>query len=353
MQGELPEKIYIQALIDDFKQKLPQIQSRSLHSIFIGGGTPSLFSADAYAILLDAINKDLSIANDIEITIEANPGTAEQQRFSGYRKAGINRISLGIQSLQDDKLKRLSRVHSAGEAQRAVALAHDAGFANFNLDFMFGLPEQSIDDALFDLAQGLALKPKHFSWYQLTLEPNTFFYTHRPKLPHEDRIWEMQVQGQQLLKGHGFQHYEVSAYCLPGFESRHNLNYWNFGDYIGIGAGAHGKFTDFTQQRITRYWNMRSPSHYLDPHKNIIAGEKIIAREELAFEFMMNALRLQTPVPVSLFENRTGLSLADIQPELKRARELELLNIENNCFTVTERGKVYLNQLLEIFLQSK
>ncbi len=272
----IPEESYLQALIRDLEADLDQIPLRPIQSIFIGGGTPSLFSPDALAALLEAIAARVALARSLEVTLEANPGTVEQTRFVGFRQAGINRLSLGIQSFQPEKLKVLGRIHDDQEAVQAVMAAKQAGFENFNLDLMFGLPNQSLEDALFDLNTALSLKPTHLSWYQLTIEPNTLFYHRKPPLPADDDIWEIQHHGQALLASHGFHQYEISAYSQFGFQSRHNLNYWEFGDYLGIGAGAHAKITNPHNHTITRFWKTKHPKEYLNPDKSFLAGQQTI-----------------------------------------------------------------------------
>lgn len=350
LRNELPEKNYINTLILDLQNHLSKINGRKIYSIFIGGGTPSLFSAKFYEILFSELQSHLNIPSDIEITMEANPGTIEQACFKGYRDAGINRISLGIQSLQDDKLKILGRTHSSQEAIHAIEIAKNSGFDNFNLDIMYGLPQQKIDDALFDLKTALKSEPKHLSWYQLTLEPNTYFHKFPPSLPSDDSIWKMQNAGHRLLNDYGFEHYEVSAHTKLDYHCRHNVNYWEFGDYLGIGAGAHSKLTDLNSEIITRHWNVKNPKDYLNRDQAFVANKKIVTKKELPLEFMMNALRLAKPIPLDLFSQRTRLNLQDIDTPLKNAYQHGLLNIEKDCFIVTPLGKCHLNDLLEFFL---
>jgi putative oxygen-independent coproporphyrinogen III oxidase len=349
LRGELPEKAYVTALLQDLQQDLPRVAGRTIHSIFIGGGTPSLFSPNAIESLLTGINKYLPISANTEITLEANPGTVEQSAFAGFRQAGINRLSIGIQSFQDEKLKTLGRIHGSKEALRAVQSAQQAGFTNFNLDLMFGLPQQTIADALFDLTTAIDLQPTHISWYQLTLEPNTFFYQHPPTLPNDDHIWEMQTEGQALLATHTFNQYEISAYSKAKHQCQHNLNYWEFGDYLGIGAGAHGKITDLKNGTVHRMHKLKHPKIYLDS-KQFIAEEKNIATKELAFEFMLNALRLKQTITLDLFSARTGLHLAAIEKQLAIAASNNLLQYDQHSIKVTEHGYRFLNNLLEIFL---
>lgn len=350
LKGDLPEQNYIASLLNDLQQDIPKIHQRSIRSIFFGGGTPSLFSPDSIALLLEKISKLMHFDSNIEITLEANPGTVEQQRFKNFRHAGINRLSIGIQSFQDDKLKTLGRIHDGENAKRAVTAAINAGFDNFNLDLMFGLPKQSLTDALSDLKTAIEFNPNHISWYQLTLEPNTFFYHQPPQLPEDDLIWEIQTQGQTLLRENNFIQYEVSAYAKPNQECQHNLNYWKFGDYLGIGAGAHGKLTLFDQQQILRTSKTKHPKAYLSNCNSYTDEEKIIATQEIPFEFMLNALRLSKPISWKLFSERTGLAKNIFNSQLLIAQEKELLQIEENHFYPTLLGKKYLNDLLQIFL---
>ena len=345
----LPEEEYVDALLADLDQDLPAVYGRELSSIFFGGGTPSLFSAAALGRLLEGVAQRIPFASDIEITLEANPGTFEQEKFSAYRRLGINRLSIGIQSFQEDKLKALGRIHTGGEAVRAADMARQAGFDNFNLDLMHGLPDQSLEDALGDLRQAIALKPTHLSWYQLTLEPNTVFWNQPPVLPEDDTLWDIQEAGQALLAEHGYAQYEVSAYAQPGRAARHNLNYWSFGDFIGIGAGAHGKLSH-PDGRIVRTWKTRLPKDYLNPAKAFQAGEKALADDELPFEFLMNALRLTEGVDAALFAQRTGLPLDSLSKARAEAEQSGLLQVEPSRLAATPRGQLFLNDLLQSFL---
>lgn len=349
-QGELPEKAYTDQLIRDLETQLADVQNRPIHSIFIGGGTPSLFSPDAYKKLFEQLRQYLSIPNDIEITIEANPGTTEASRFKGYFDTGINRVSLGIQSFQNEKLKALGRIHDSHQAQNALIQAQKAGFEKINIDLMFGLPNQSINDALFDLQSAIDLGPNHISWYQLTLEPNTFFHRFPPTLPDDDCRFEIQQTGQAFLKKNEFVQYEISAYGKNNFQSQHNLNYWLFGDYLGIGAGAHGKLTDLKSMAIMRRWNTKHPKQYLSADQHNLFESKIITPNELPLEFMMNALRLHQPISIALFEARTGLAFSVIEKQMDTAIENEFLILDKNEFRVIEKGYLFLNELLEIFL---
>ena len=349
--GDLPEQKYVQALLDDFESELSRIQGRSLHSVFIGGGTPSLLSATAYEQLFAGFRRMIPFSDDMEITMEANPGTYEHDRFQAYFETGINRLSMGVQSFQDEKLKALGRIHSADEAKNAIASLAENGFTNFNIDLMHGLPNQSEQDALYDLKRAIALKPAHISWYQLTIEPNTVFYSKTPALPKDETLWNIQDAGQQLLSSHGYEQYEISAYSQPSHQSRHNLNYWQFGDYIGIGAGAHGKLTERSTGNIIRNWKTRMPTDYLNNQKPFEAGSRVLNPEEVPIEFMMNALRLNHGVAKALFSDRTGQPITHLMEALTLGQQKGLLeNVEaTGRLQPTPQGRLFLNDLLEIF----
>jgi putative oxygen-independent coproporphyrinogen III oxidase len=339
---------YIKALLKDLDDDLKFIQNRKIHSIFIGGGTPSLMSIEDAYELFDGLNERLSISKNIEITLEANPGTFEVEKFAEFRKAGINRLSVGVQSFKDNQLKFLGRIHSGGDALRAISEAKKVGFDNLNIDLMYGLKDQTIDMCLEDVMQAIALKPSHISFYQLTLEPNTLFAKYPPKLPIDEKIWNMGEQAAILLNHNGFRQYEVSAYSER--PSEHNINYWKFGDYIGIGAGAHGKITDVESQQIFRTLKPKSPKDYLSKMQ---AGVDISTKKEVdnvTFEFMLNSLRLKGGFSSSLFESRTGLLIKSLSSELKRAENLGLLENKNNWIKPTSKGFNFLNELQEIFL---
>ncbi|MBT6634311.1 MAG: radical SAM family heme chaperone HemW [Gammaproteobacteria bacterium] len=339
---------YIKALLKDLDDDLKFIQNRKIHSIFIGGGTPSLMSIEDAYELFDGLNERLSISKNIEITLEANPGTFEVEKFAEFRKAGINRLSVGVQSFKDNQLKFLGRIHSGGDALRAISEAKKVGFDNLNIDLMYGLKDQTIDMCLEDVMQAIALKPSHISFYQLTLEPNTLFAKYPPKLPIDEKIWNMGEQAAILLNHNGFRQYEVSAYSER--PSEHNINYWKFGDYIGIGAGAHGKITDVESQQIFRTLKPKSPKDYLSKMQ---AGVDISTKKEVdnvTFEFMLNSLRLKGGFSSSLFESRTGLLIKSLSSELKRAENLGLLESKNNWIKPTSKGFNFLNELQEIFL---
>ncbi|WP_417780549.1 radical SAM family heme chaperone HemW [Stutzerimonas xanthomarina] len=347
--ASLPEDAYVDALLADLDADLEQIQHRRLTSIFFGGGTPSLFSASALERILDGMRQRVGFADDIEITLEANPGTFEQAKFRDYRSLGINRLSIGVQSFQPTKLKALGRIHDGNEAIRAAGMARAAGFDNFNLDLMHGLPEQSLEDALSDLRIAIAQQPTHLSWYQLTVEPNTEFWSKPPRLPEDETLWDIQEAGQALLATHGYRQYETSAYAQPGRQARHNLNYWTFGDFLGLGAGAHGKWTA-ADGEIYRHWKTRLPKDYLDQDKRFRAGHKRLAQDELPFEFLMNVLRLTDGVPSLLFTQRTGLSLDLLAAGRRDAEARGLLEPDPQRLVATAKGQLFLNDLLQLFL---
>ncbi|MCL4316420.1 MAG: radical SAM family heme chaperone HemW [Gammaproteobacteria bacterium] len=352
LRTSLDERRYVRALITDLDQDLPRIWGRPVVSVFIGGGTPSLFSPEALDELFSALRARLAIRPDAEVTLEANPGSSEYVKFKEFRAIGINRLSIGVQSFNDASLKRLGRIHGRKEALRAAECAHEAGFDNFNLDLMYGLPEQSLKDALEDLHTAFALEPRHLSHYQLTLEPNTLFHQHPPPLPDDDLIGDMQTRCQAELAGHGYENYEVSAYAQKGARCKHNLNYWQFGDYLGIGAGAHGKITGAQQQTITRLWKLKQPHDYMDKSETParIGGENTLTPADAAFEFMLNALRLTEGVPLRLFTEHTGLPLSFIEQSLKYAEQRGLVEWNVQGIRPTEQGQRYLNDLTELFL---
>lgn len=354
LRGDLPEKAYLQALIVDLEQELLHVQGRTLQSIFMGGGTPSLFSPNGLHHLLQDINQRIPFEHNIEITLEANPGTVEQTRFAGFKSAGVNRISLGIQSFNDDHLKRLGRIHGRDEALAAVRALTQAGFDNFNLDIMFGLPNQTVEEGLADLDCAIQLNPPHFSWYQLTLEPNTLFFHQPPVLPQDDVIWEMQEKGKAKLIDAGYTQYEISAFSRER-PCQHNLNYWMFGDYLGIGAGAHGKVT--TKDEIQRYWKPKHPQAYLKEKSPFAKGGRAegaggfcLSDKDKIAEFMLNALRLYQPISYDLFELRTGLQRDLLQPYFEPLIQKKLLNVSDHSFMPTPLGHAFLNDLLAVFI---
>jgi putative oxygen-independent coproporphyrinogen III oxidase len=345
----LPEEEYVDALLADLDEDLPQVYGRPLSSIFFGGGTPSLFSAKALGRLLQGVEQRVAFAPDIEITLEANPGTFEQAKFRDYRSLGINRLSIGVQSFQADKLKALGRIHDGDEAIRAADMARAAGFDNFNLDLMHGLPDQSIEDALSDLRIAIAQAPTHLSWYQLTVEPNTVFWNQPPLMPEDDILWDIQEAGQALLAAEGYAQYEVSAYAQAGKAARHNLNYWTFGDFLGIGAGAHAKLSR-PDGSISRSWKTRLPKDYLDSGKRFSAGERPLSADELPFEFLMNVLRLTDGVASELFTQRTGLPLSLLGEARNEAQQRGLMLSDPTRLVATREGQLFLNDLLQHFL---
>jgi oxygen-independent coproporphyrinogen-3 oxidase len=351
----IPEQAYIAALLDDLEQDLPLIWGRRIDSIFIGGGTPSLFSATAIDQLFSGLRSLLNFAPAIEITMESNPGSADAQNYQGYREAGVNRLSIGVQSFNDQSLAVLGRVHNGQQAERAFAIARQAGFDNINLDLMFGLPAQSLVAANSDLNQAIKLAPEHISLYQLTLEPNTLFHHQPPaNMPDDDLCWEQQNSGQALLAMQGYRQYEVSAYSLDGRESRHNLNYWYFGDYLGIGAGAHGKITLGGENRVLRRVRQRQPRAYLEATGQArIKSVVVLDEDDLLFEFMLNALRLKQGFDTSLFRDNTGLSLNLLLPGLEQARDKGLLEFNGARIIPTELGFCHLNDLQTLFLPLK
>ncbi len=350
-KGELPEQAYVQALLSDLEQecqRLPAEHRRPLHSIFIGGGTPSLFSPAAITQLLDGVAHQLPMERDIEITMEANPGTAEAQRFKDYYSAGVNRLSIGVQSFQAPLLKALGRIHNPQEAKQAFAYAEQAGFSRINLDLMHGLPGQSLEQAMSDLEQAFDLGPSHLSWYQLTIEANTAFASRPPKLPDEDLLWDIYQQGQTKLAEAGYQQYEVSAYCREQDRARHNLNYWRFGDYIGIGCGAHGKLT--LPGGIERSERIKHPKGYLEDLRGYVNRRWQVEADDLPFEYMLNRLRLFEAIPKAEFGARTGLALTSIEAALTRAKTQGLLTETDTHWKVTQQGRLFLNSLLDLFV---
>ena len=350
-KGEIPEREYVDALIADLQSALPLIWGRTVVSVFFGGGTPSLLSPDAIDELLAAFRALAMLSPEAEITLEANPGTVEAAKFAGFRSAGVNRVSLGIQSFNDDHLKALGRIHGADEARRAAQLAGEH-FASFNLDLMYGLPGQTLDQALSDVDIALSFKPPHLSCYQLTLEPNTRFAAFPPELPEGDTCADMQEAIEAHLAVAGFANYETSAFAQNGKQCRHNLNYWHFGDYLGIGAGAHSKLT--LHDRVLRQMRWKHPEAYL---KNVRAGTPVqeetqVAASGLPFEFLMNALRLADGFPPALYESRTAQSINGILPHLLAAQADGLLSVSAERIAPTLRGRRFLNILLERFLDA-
>ena len=347
LKGEVPHDDYVAHLLADLDADLPLVAGREIRTIFIGGGTPSLLSAEAMQTLMDGVRARIPVAADAEVTMEANPGTVEADRFSGYQKAGINRISIGVQSFGDDKLIRLGRIHDAGEAKRAARLAATLGLRSFNLDLMHGLPEQHLGEALSDLRQAIELAPPHLSWYQLTIEPNTSFGSRPPVLPDDDLLWDIFSQGHQLLTQAGYVQYETSAYAKPGFQCQHNLNYWRFGDYLGIGCGAHGKVS-FADGRILRTVKTKHPRGYMEGR--YLDQQNEVATEDRPFEFFMKRFRLLEAMPRRDFTGYTGLPESVVRPQIEAALNAGEISETATHWQITEHGKLFLNTLLERFL---
>lgn len=347
LKGEVPHDDYVQHLLSDLDADAPWAQEREVKTIFIGGGTPSLLSGPAMQTLLDGVRSRLNLAADAEITMEANPGTVEADRFVDYQRAGVNRISIGVQSFSETKLTRLGRIHGPEEAKRAARLATGLGLRSFNLDLMHGLPDQTLEEALDDLRQAIDLNPPHLSWYQLTIEPGTLFGSRPPVLPDDDALWEIFEQGHQLLTAAGYQQYETSAYAKPGYQCQHNLNYWRFGDYLGIGCGAHGKVT-FPDGRILRTAKTRHPRGYMQGTYRDRQHE--VETADKPFEFFMNRFRLLEPAPRAEFTRYTGLDESAIRPQIARALALNYVTESAEAWQITEHGKLFLNSLLELFL---
>jgi len=357
LRGEPPPyERYVELLLADLDADRSDfaaaLEGRPVRSIFFGGGTPSLFAPELIARFLDGVRERLPLAGEAEITLETNPGTVEHGRFDGYLTAGVNRLSFGIQSFDDDKLRRLGRIHSAAEAAAAVKSAQDAGYANINLDLMYALPEQTLDGALADVARAVALAPTHISHYQLTLEPNTAFAANPPPLPDDDHAWAMQEACEQALATAGYGQYEISAYARPGRRCVHNLNYWQFGDYLGIGAGAHGKLSDAGAGQVRRRWKTRHPRAWMEAAggPGRIGGDQAVSSDELPFEYMLNALRLIDGVPMDAFEARTGLPLERIAIALDRCHQRGWLQDDPTRLRTTALGQRFLNDVIASFL---
>lgn len=357
LKGNIPEQEYIDALLEDLDSDIERYQLndnvRPIHSIFIGGGTPSLISAEGINSMLRGIESRIPFKSDIEITMEANPGTVEAERFIGYKAAGVTRISIGVQSFEQEKLERLGRIHGQQEAVNAAKLAHKIELNSFNLDLMHGLPDQSIEEALSDLDKAIALNPPHLSWYQLTIEPNTLFYYKTPTLPDDDDLWDIFEQGHQKLSDAGYVQYEISGYSKPEFQCQHNLNYWRFGDYLGIGCGSHGKLS-FADGRIVRTTKVKHPKGYLAAYQNLtkpyLTDETLVDHQDRPFEFFMNRFRLMEACPKQDFIDTTGLPLSTIQATINEALEKGYLLETDIDWQITQKGKLFLNDLLESFM---
>lgn len=349
-KGEIPEADYISALLEDLAKDAHLAKGRKLASIFIGGGTPSLISAAGIDRLLQGVEQQLGFEDHIEITMEANPGTLEAGRFEGYRLAGVNRLSIGVQSFQPQKLMRLGRIHNDAQAHKAIDSAKAAGFERINIDLMHGLPNQSVDDALFDLKQAIAHNTTHLSWYQLTIEPNTQFASKPPTLPDEEIQWQIFEQGKALLEAAGYQQYEISAWAKPGYRCEHNLNYWRFGDYLGIGCGAHGKITLPETNEIVRTVKVKHPKGYLEPTRDFMDSQSPVLEEDMALEYYMNRLRLMEAMPLTELAERTTLTQQQVAEVLKNAERKQLIRIDHEQMQLTSTGHRYLNELLAMFL---
>ncbi len=347
LKGEVPHDDYVQHLLNDMQADAQYAQGREIGTIFIGGGTPSLLSGPAMQTLLDGVRACLPLAAGAEITMEANPGTVEADRFVDYQRAGVNRISIGVQSFSEPKLQRLGRIHGPEEAKRAARLASGLGLRSFNLDLMHGLPEQHLGEALSDLRQAIELAPPHLSWYQLTIEPNTSFGSRPPVLPDDDLLWDIFSQGHQLLTQAGYVQYETSAYAKPGFQCQHNLNYWRFGDYLGIGCGAHGKIS-FADGRILRTVKTKHPRGYMEGR--YLDQQNEVATEDRPFEFFMNRFRLLEAMPRRDFTDYTGLPESVVRPQIEAALNAGEISETATHWQITEHGKLFLNTLLERFL---
>jgi putative oxygen-independent coproporphyrinogen III oxidase len=350
-RGALPDLAYVEALLRDLRSELPFVQGRSIVTVFLGGGTPSLFSAEAIERLLTGLKNEVSLAATVEITLEANPGAVDAARFAAFREAGVNRLSIGIQSFRNEQLQALGRVHDAAEARVAVATARAAGFDNFNLDLMYGLPNDDVTGAVADLEQAIELGPTHLSWYQLTLEPNTAFERRPPPLPDDEIVAQTEQQGRALLAQHGYARYEISAYARQGRRCQHNLNYWQFGDYLGLGAGAHGKVTLQATGEIARRAKTRNPRTYVQRAgaAEAVTEERIHAPKQASLEFLMNALRLVDGTPADVFAARAGQPAANIESARAAGVERGWLTTQPQMLQATPGGIDRLNRLLELF----
>ncbi|QSX35523.1 radical SAM family heme chaperone HemW [Shewanella avicenniae] len=345
--GEIPQAQYVDELLKDLDADLHWVQQRPLHSIFIGGGTPSLFDAAQIKRLLDGVAERIPFEADIEITMEANPGTVEHDDFNAYRAAGITRISMGVQSFAPDKLTILGRIHGGDEAKKAAASLASANYNSFNLDLMHGLPDQTLAQAMSDIETAASLNPPHLSWYQLTIEPNTLFHSRPPALPDDEALWDIYQQGQQRLQALGYRQYEISAYAKPGFECRHNLNYWEFGDYLGIGCGAHGKITLLAEQQILRSVKVKHPKGYL-AGEHLYQVDEVLA-EDRPLEYLMNRLRLMRPIAKADFAARTGVAPTVLDEGMREGERNGLVLITDQHWELTDKGHMFVNELLSYF----
>jgi oxygen-independent coproporphyrinogen-3 oxidase len=345
LQSELSEEGYLQALIENLSIHKPSLSNRTIETIFIGGGTPSLLSCDFYLHLFEYLSTNFTLSSNVEITLEANPGTVEAERFKHYKEVGINRLSIGIQSFEPSALKRLGRIHDKQQAIKAIEFAQQAGFDNFNIDLMHGLPNQTKESAMADIETALQFSPPHLSWYQLTIEPNTVFYKQQPTLPSEEVLEAIESGGLSQLQS--YDHYEISAFAQPGRQCQHNLNYWTFGDYLGIGAGAHSKIT--AEHTVTRFETKRIPKDYMAAPSQQI-NKREVTSNDIVFEFMLMASRLYRPIAKSLFEQRTGLVFELLKPYLSKLQNEGLMQETENHMQITPRGYRYLNEVQATFL---
>ena len=345
----IPEADYVKAVIEDLKNDLPWVQGRKLHSIFFGGGTPSLFSGFSIGAILREAERLIGFENNIEITLEANPGVMDQQNFSDLYAAGVNRLSIGIQSFNDTHLKSLGRVHDSQDALSAIDIAQSSGFSNFNIDLMHGLPNQSIANAINDIEIAVSSGASHISWYQLTIEPNNEFYSRPPILPVDDRLADIQRSGPHIIKKNNYSQYEVSAFAKNGQKSRHNVNYWQFGDYLGIGAGAHGKVTIPEDNQVIRTTKTRQPKDYLNRVGSPLAKKIEIPKEDIILEFMMNGLRLNNGVPTHYLSSRTGLDEKSIKQKVSKLQSQGLMESSALRYQTTSLGYQFLNTVLQSF----
>lgn len=346
----IPEQEYIAHLLADLQQDLSLVHGRTISSIFIGGGTPSVFSAAGIGQILTGVKQRIACTPDMEVTMEANPGTVEAERFAGYVAAGVTRFSIGVQSFQSAQLTALGRIHDSDEAIAAAKLAKALPLNSFNLDLMHGLPQQDVTGALADLQQAIDLAPPHLSWYQLTIEPNTAFASRPPVLPPDDTLWDIQQQGLALLQQHGYQQYEISAYAKAGQQCQHNLNYWRYGDYLGIGCGAHGKITLPSRNSILRTVKIKHPKGYMDISRGYMDSRQQVEPEDRPFEFFMNRFRLLEPCPISDFTALTGLPLSTISAAIDEAERKQLITVTASHWQITDKGARYLNDLLTLFI---
>ena len=349
-KSPINENNYIKTLLNDLENDLPLVWGRKINTIFMGGGTPSLFSPESIEQLLAGIRSRIPLSPNAEITMEANPGTLENERLFGFRESGLNRISLGVQSFNDEHLNKLGRIHNSEAASKAIKMTKQAGFKKINIDLMFALPNQTLEQAMLDIKTAISYSPTHISYYQLTIEPNTAFHNKPPLLPNDDLSWDIFEKGQEELAKSGFKQYEVSAYAKSGQACRHNINYWQFGDYLGIGAGAHAKITDGSQQNITRYWKNKHPKDYLTKKGGTYrAGTRTIDGHELVFEFLLNALRLNEGFSVNTYLNHTGLSENLLRERLEKSISQNLIqwDQQSHIIKTTENGKKFLNEILQ------